>query len=417
MERVKVYLGSIQVPSYADLKSGEYFRKFLQPPEVQNSSYIQDFESSLVYLQEVVLWTDKTRSLCWLAASQLLLYQFIGASTPVLSSTAYVCLLSYLYITWTQQVWPAIKLQPEHSQDEEKWTPMSPDTLSAPEMETLMLRGKRRTAEIYHGLWLLRAEYPLRFCITMSVFFSSLALLGARISTPLFMHSLALSLFSLPPLLIHLSRNKRIEPYLILVGEILASLTNIAVYRGKYAPPQESIELKDFLPEQNSETMANLDIHTKPSTDKEPEDCLSMSLGSDLCIPSHEEVDRPSLDLDLDHDLIPAHRIEDDGSGDDEIEGPVGRMRGVEEEDSDDADHIFSLPATTTASLSSQLSSLLPAASILPTMSSILQPDSISQVLGSLLSDTEVRQARQSSEPDLEDFELISEDDLEKESP
>jgi hypothetical protein len=52
-------------------------------------------------------------------------------------------------------------------------------------------------------------------------------------------------------------------------------------------------------------------------------------------------------------------------------------------------------------------------------MSSILQPESISQVLGSLLSDNSLgaRQARQSSEPDLEDFELISEDELEKESP
>lgn len=312
MERVKDYLVGIQVPSYSQIKSGEYFRKFLQTPESPSSSYIKDFESSLVYIQEVLLWTDRTTSLTWLVISQLFLYQFCLADTPIISSTAYVCLLSYLYITWTQRVWPTIKVPSDHTQDTERWTPLSPDTLSAPELETIVSKIKLRTAEIYSGLLLLRVEYPLRFSIIMSVFFSSLALLGTRISTPLFMHSLALSLFCLPTLLIHLSRNKSLEPSLLLAGEILVSLTNLAVYRGKSAPPQENVELEEFLPEQSSETLASLDIHTKPNIDKEPEDSLSMSLGTDLCIPSHEEVDQPSRpSLDLDADLIPADRIDE----------------------------------------------------------------------------------------------------------
>ncbi len=42
------------------------------------------------------------------------------------------------------------------------------------------------------------------------------------------------------------------------------------------------------------------------------EDSLSMSLGTDLCIPSHEEVDQPSRpSVDLDADLIPADNIDE----------------------------------------------------------------------------------------------------------
>ena len=41
-------------------------------------------------------------------------------------------------------------------------------------------------------------------------------------------------------------------------------------YFCKFSVVQENVELEEFLPEQSSETLASLDIHTKPNIDKEP---------------------------------------------------------------------------------------------------------------------------------------------------
>jgi len=426
MERIKTYLCAIHVPSLHDIRSGEYFRRFFKPLDTTDDTYLHNFENTLLSLQEVLIWTDVKKSLLWLFVSQLFLYQFCISSTPIISSTAYVCLISYLYLTWTHKIWPTIRLPPEVPEDTETWTPVHPNTLSAPEIENIFNQVKARVVEIYSGLWMLREEAPLRFCVTMSAFFISMAILGVKVSTPLLIYSLVISAFALPPALIALSRNEKISPALLFVGEIILSLSNLLVYHGCSAPKQESNYLEDFLPDASAENLNKLDITLK-STKTETED-LSLLLAPDQSIPSHEEVDLLALPhADLETDLLPPASIEHDLSdGDDDIEAPVGRLAGVDDSDTDSADGAFSL-----TDKSINLSSYLPAVSsaaeaYLPTVSlaSAYLPSAstVSQVLGSLVSpqtdDIDMdRNLRSGSEPNLDDFELISEEDLDKVSP
>lgn len=416
MERVKGYLAGVRIPSIQDLKSGDYFRSFLAKKDLPDGSYIKDFEGVLIKLQEILIWNNVTETAVWLVLSQLFLYQFCWSSTPIISSTAYVCLASYLYITWTQRIWPTIRIQP-HAEDSEKFTPVHPDVLSAPELEKILANIKQKTNQIYSGLWILRAEEPLRFCLTSSIFFIFIIYLGTKISTAVLLHSLALTLFLLPPLFLHLSRKKQAEPFLLFVLDVVSSLTNLLIYTSKSAPPQESHDLDDFIPEHSKETLENLDISIKnTNAEKEPEDSLSLSLASDLKIPSHEEVDQPSslalLSQDLEADLLPttSNIVDDEVSEEEDLEGPVGRLGGVDDSDSDTADPIFSLSDVASNSLSSAMSSVLQS-QVLASFSSPLSSSSPATTAAPRARN------RRESEPDLEDFELISEDELDKASP
>jgi len=412
MERVKEYLSSVKIPSYEDVKSGEYFRSFLRPlDQTDNTSYIKDFENYLVYLQEVVLWSNVGASLAWLVVSQLILYQFCLSSTPLISSTAYVCLLSYLYITWTQRIWPTIKLPSQHTEDDEKFTSVHPDTLSAPEMENISDKIRQKCVEVYGGLWLMREEAPLMFCLSMSSFFITTAFIGTKVSTPLLIHGVALSAFALPQALLQLNKDSSISPTLLFIGEVFGSLVNLIIYRGEHFKPQESTELDDFMPEANSSNLEKLDITVK-SSNNDQEDSLNMLLAPDQNIPSHDEVDLLAADNpDLEADLLPCSRIEHDVSDEDDIEGPVGELGGVEDSDTDSADGAFSLATSVATAISSYIPSVTDTAALLPAVTT--------QVLENLVQTSlkPERNKRATSEPDLEDFELISEDELQAESP
>lgn len=401
MEKIRNYCSTIQVPSWSDVKSGEAFRRLLRGAGDQDkTSWIKDSEVLLVQLQEILIWTNVTQSAIYLVLSQLFLYQFCISSTPLISSTAYLCLVSYLYVTWTQRIWPTIKIPDQHKEDAEKFTTVNPDVLSAPELENINNNIKLRISEITTGLCLMRAEVPTRFCITLSTFFICLAILGAKISTAVLIHSSALLLFILPPLVLHLIRNESTKASVELTGEVLFSLSNLLIYTSSSAPPQESHELDDFIPEQSKENLENLDISIKQKSDRDPDLSVAL-LDSDVKIPSHEEVDQPASlsHLDLEADLLPALKIDDHESEEEELEGPVGRLGGVDDSDSDTADPQFSL---TSAAFSSYL----------PSVTSAIQSAVTTQILGS--SSSTIDPLRRSSEPDLEDFELISDEEFEK---
>jgi len=357
--------------------------------------------------------------------SQGILYQFCLSSTPILSSAAYLCLLLCIYHTWTARVWPAIRVPPEHPEDEEKWTPVSPDTLSGPELENITARVYNRILQIYRGLWLLREERPLLFCTFLSAFFLALGALGCKVSAGAVVHGTCLLAFLLPPLFLTLTRNESGAPLLTFTGDVLSSLSNILVYRGNGAVPQEHHDLDDFMPEESAETLRSLEVqepfHSFLSS--EPED--SLSLAADMRIPSHEEVedelDSP-LPRDLELDLLPPARsmqdVPDTDSESDEegVPGPLGQLRGVE--DSSDSDSDLMPQPRVRESVTSRLTAV---GSTVTSMTSMLP--SMTSVLGSLVtggggtgSGTGGGSRRESSEPELEDFELISEDDLGHES-
>lgn len=425
MNGLKTALCSVQVPSLSQMKSSSYWRGLFTNKASggdgsgcshNGEEFFGTFEGRLVTMQEILLWTDPVRSVLWMLLSQSLLYQFCLSSTPLLSSVAYVSLLVYLYHTWTSRVWPSIRVPPDHPEDPEKWTPVHPDTLSAPELKSITSRVQSRILEIHRGLWQLREEKPLVFCILVSSFFICLACLGCRVSAPAVLHSSCLLSFFLPNLLLRLARNESCATVITFTGDILSSLSSLLVYRGSGAVPQEHHDLDEFMPEETAETYQSLEVQDRFQSplSSEQEDSLSLSLAADLRMPSHEEV-VDQLDLfansqDLELDLLPTARSlqdvpdTDSESEDGGVAGPLGQLRGVEDSSDSDSDLMPQLRTRESPSVSARLSSVgTSVTSMLPSMTS---------VLGSLINSRE-----RSEEPELEDFELISEDELSGETP
>jgi len=458
MESLRDYVSGVKLPNYQEIRNGNFFKKMFEAEKPEKyDGYLLNFENKLIYVQEVLIWTDIQRSVIWLLASQLFLYQFCISTTPVLSTSAYLALAGYLYTTWRHRIWPAIKVpEPEISQDTEKWTSVHPDTYSAPELEQLCSKSRQKIIEIYEGIWLLRSEEPLRFCIVMSSFFTATAFLGVKVSTPFLIHTVALLAFTLPPLLIYLARNDEARPCLLLIGEIIISISNSLVYTGSKIVPKENHELDEFLPEDSVNTRQNLEI-TQYSTSPKHQDAdyLDSQLAPDDSFPSHEELELEvrSLQTNIiqEIDLIPALSpaalaIENSNVSDedDDIMIPHGDGRLINVDASDSDEDEFSLrgmsaPAVSqdtpvqTAQPSDILASSLThgvleaATAYLPssvTGAATAYLPSMNQVLGSLVAAPPQSQSTPnrknyrsgSSEPNLDDFELISEEELEKES-
>ena len=105
-------------------------------------------QSKLVRVQEVAVWSNPTVSIVWVVLSQLLLYYLCNWTGSLLSTGCYILLSLYVYLTWVYTVWPAVRVPPSPEEDPEKWTPLHPDVLSAPELQTFLNNLKSRVSEV-----------------------------------------------------------------------------------------------------------------------------------------------------------------------------------------------------------------------------------------------------------------------------
>lgn len=419
MDRLKSLVPSIprlRFPSWAQLKDGSFLTQQAGIKDhTAGPSWVQDFESKLVAAQEVAVWSSPGKSLVWLALTQMVLYHLLTTSTPLLSTLAYFLLSLYIYITWAYTVWPAIRVPPQHPGDDETWTPVHPDVLSAPEMSRFISDMWKTTSDILSGLVLLRSEQPGKFCVFMSFVFFSSAVVGTKCSTPALLHTAALLLLVLPAVILRLSKQPTVGPLVRFMRDFLAGLGGLLVYRGLHAPPRENRELDDFVPEVTQETSSMLEKALSYVQRREAED-QDNSLASGLSIPSHEEVEMDSLNtIDLEADLIPSSSLAieqgDHESSDSDVGSPVEDIRDFNDSDSEDSLQL---------SLETKVRERTPAAGVLGMMADTVASSvtgglvsnatsSVSQLLGNLL--------KAESEPEMEDFEMISEDELSLENP
>jgi len=404
METLKSYLvvPRLRFPTLAQLKDGSFLNPRVDQLQPE-SSWLKDFESKLVSAQEVAVWSSPYKSMVWLVVSQVILYYLCSSSTPLLSTTAYLTLSAYIYITWVYTIWPAIRVPPPVEEDTENWTPVHPDVMSAPELNTFITNSKTKIYEILTGLKLLREEQPGKFCIFLSSFFLALALLGLKFSTPFLLHSSVLLILVLPAILIRLNRNQSCAPVLRFLSDFSAGLVDLTVYRGINAPPRENRDLDEFVPEVTEENVSLLNKALSYVQKQEKDDDLSL-LGN-ISIPSHEEVENDSMNalLDFEKDLLPSSSLAieqcaDHESTDSEVESPGGFIRDYNDSDTDSLDLEPEMKVPVISMVTSSVTSVTNTVS------------SVSSLLGSFLKKNE-------SEPDLEDFEMISEDELSAESP
>ena len=119
------------------------------------------FQSKLVRVQEVAVWSNPTVSIIWVLLSQILLYYLSNWTVSLISTLSYILLSLYVYLTWVYTVWPAVRVPPTPDEDPETWTPVHPDVLSAPELQLFLQNLKSRLSEVS---WWSTPALQLRGC-------------------------------------------------------------------------------------------------------------------------------------------------------------------------------------------------------------------------------------------------------------
>jgi len=413
MERMRNLLSfpKLRIPTLAQLRDGTYF-KVKENEADSGFSYVKEFEIHLAKAQEVALWSNPITTVFWLVVSQMLVYHF--TCSPLLPNIAKLVLAVFIYFTWVYRLWPTIRVPPEHPEDTESFTPLHPDVLSAPEISSLMDSTRHKVSQIISGLCLLHYEQPGKFCLLSSTFCVILAITGMQCSTAFFLHTTAFLAIMLPGLLVRAQKVPSLAPGIQFVGDFLSGLGDLVTYRGLNAPPLENKDLDDFVPEVTKETESFLEKALSYVQKKEND--LDLSLASGLSIPSHEEVEFDSLNTtDLEVDLLPTSgtlAIEQgvDLESDDDCDlGPtqlaLTRIGDFSDDEEDSLDLEPSVSPVMQVVASSVTSVTASVSSVTSTVSSVT-----SALLGTFLSKTD-------SEPDLEDFELVSESDFDLETP
>ncbi len=140
------------------------------------------FEATVVKMQELSLWTDPKASVTALLVVHLVYwYLFVTDNSPVYLAT-WLGIIGFVYITWTQRIWPEIRVPEADPGPDPDWTPVSPDVLSAPELVQLLDTMKIKMAQVKDWLWQLRRDQPGRFCSLAVTSCLILAWLGSTIT-------------------------------------------------------------------------------------------------------------------------------------------------------------------------------------------------------------------------------------------
>ncbi len=192
------YLSGFRVPDLQKLWYGT---------SDENDSKVQDepgllikFEKYLVKLQELSLWTDPKASLVALGIIHLIYWYLLVTSNTPVYLLSMLGLISFIYTTWTQRIWPEIRVQDEHEskmQDQE-WTPVSQDVLSAPELAQLCLECKLKMSQGLAWAQDLRKAKPGTFCGLFSAGFLVLAYLGSHLTTLGLFYYISVGYLTLP---------------------------------------------------------------------------------------------------------------------------------------------------------------------------------------------------------------------------
>jgi len=178
LEATKDYLSGFRMPDFQKLWNGQDQVDLAKKPK----PFLVRIERHLVQLQELSLWTNPKNSLMALVILHLVYwYLSVTSNSPVyLMSTA--ALISFVYTTWTQRIWPEIRVPDANPGPEPDWTPVNPDVLSAPELVKLFDEAKAKGTQLYQWSRDLRAREPGKFCLGMSSIFICMAYLGSSLT-------------------------------------------------------------------------------------------------------------------------------------------------------------------------------------------------------------------------------------------
>ena len=183
-ESTKQYLSGFRVPDWKQLWYGQEsdVRDHACDSKSQKSILVK-FEYYLVKLQELSLWTEPQNSVGALVLIHFIYWYLTVTQNSPIYLLATMGMLWFVYSTWTQRIWPAIRVPEADPGPNPDWTPVNPDVLSAPEMLKLWDDCKVQLLQIAKYLWNLRQNEPGKFCALMSFVFLVLAYIGTYITT------------------------------------------------------------------------------------------------------------------------------------------------------------------------------------------------------------------------------------------
>jgi len=197
LESVKRFAAGFRVPDFSKL----WGHDVPDGPSQQPVPMIIKLEYYLVRCQELALWKDPKSSLVALAGIHLAFGYVATTSNTVLNLTLWALLSGFVYTTWTQRIWPEIRVPEENEGDpQSSWTPVSPDVYSAPELIDLIDRLKTKTAELYHQARTLRSERPGAFCAYSSLICLAVGYLGTMVTALGLLYYTVVGSFVMPAL-------------------------------------------------------------------------------------------------------------------------------------------------------------------------------------------------------------------------
>jgi len=146
-----------------------------------NESLLIQIEYYLVKVQELALWTDPKSSAIALGVVHLFFAYLSVTSNTTFNLVLWTILAGFLYITWTQRIWPEIRVdvaKPSNNPLEYS----NPDVFTASELQDIMVVISGKANRGYTRLVEMRRETPGKFCFVMCTSLVIIAYIGSYIS-------------------------------------------------------------------------------------------------------------------------------------------------------------------------------------------------------------------------------------------
>jgi len=197
-ECTKQYMSGFRMP---DWKKLWYSPDDVDSDKESTKPLLVQFEAYLIKVQELSLWINPKNSVAALAIVHFIYWYLSLTANSPLYLLSMVATVSFVYTTWTQRIWPEIRVAEANPGSEPEWTPVNPDVLSAPDILRLWEDAKFRISQSFAWLQTLRQAEPGKFCALLSTVFLLLAYVGSCMTTLGLFYYVSVGYLTIPGLL------------------------------------------------------------------------------------------------------------------------------------------------------------------------------------------------------------------------
>lgn len=372
VESTRQYMSGFRIPDFQKLWYGSSVDQTDSRSKTLNRPFFIRFEGYLVRLQELSLWTDPKNSIAALVAVHCVYWYLSATSNTPVYLLASLASISFLYTTWTQRIWPEIRVPEADPGPDPDWTPVSPDVLSAPELVKLWEDFRCRLCRSFRWLGDRRKDEPGKFCWAMSTLFLLMTYIGSSITTLGLLYYISVGYLLVPGVLKILVKYPAVQCMLETMEEYRKSETASKAEMNPVDEPDvpAAPSLVDSVYsslQSGLEAVSNLNLKSEVASIKE-------STEDDSYLPEEDEANRSILESAINsnaRDPTQAHNLENEEIADSSLEyasllpvaGDVMPNDGMVD---DDLDSDEAMPAPLVTSAETEEDEFLPSISSAP---------------------------------------------------